>query len=170
MEEEEIFLRVQHLLSDERSRKHSRFALKAIFFRNPSHVIAQSFKHNQTWLGRQVCHPGLSWVTNLSPSSKKQGDWIISYLCYFLLAFWSHWNSQLGDKFVSLVWAGRQACWPSHIWLCLKDWATINYETPLLRENSLHATSECVKIVLLHTSANISKRRGTPFLNLCVKK
>jgi hypothetical protein len=90
---------------------------------NSSLTKAQSFKHNQTWLGRQVRLPGLSWATNLSPSSKKQGDWIISYLCYFLLAFLSHWNSQLGNKFVSLVWARLQTCRPSHVWLCLKDWA-----------------------------------------------
>jgi hypothetical protein len=102
--------------------------------------IAQSFKHNQTW---QVCLPGLSWVTNLSPSSKKHGDWIISYLCYFLLAFWSHWNSQLGDKFVSLVWAGRQTCRPSHIWLCLKDWAYVPVGNKLCQSiNGLFAQSE----------------------------
>jgi hypothetical protein len=67
-----------------------------LFFWSPT--LAQSFKHNQTWLGRQVCRPsavhkrkrrlvadnpvtlllwagrqvcrpGLSWATNLSPIS-----------------------------------------------------------------------------------------------------
>jgi hypothetical protein len=79
-------------------------------------TLGKSFKHNQTWLGQQVCLPGLSLATNLLSSSKKQGDWIVGYLCYFLLAFghteihsWvtslSPW-SELGDKLVCLVTSG----------------------------------------------------------------
>jgi hypothetical protein len=34
--------------------------------------IAQSFKHNQMWLGRKVCHPAQTSETNLSPSCEFQ--------------------------------------------------------------------------------------------------
>jgi hypothetical protein len=37
-------------------------------------IIAQSFKHNQTWLGRQVCHPDQTRETNLLPSCEFQCD------------------------------------------------------------------------------------------------
>jgi hypothetical protein len=31
----------------------------------------------------------------------------------------------LSRKFVAQLKPGRQACRPSHVWLCLKDWANI---------------------------------------------
>jgi hypothetical protein len=44
-------------------------------------------------------------------------------LFYFLLAFWSHWNSQLGDKFVTQIQLGRRTCRPSRAEKGPKDWA-----------------------------------------------
>jgi hypothetical protein len=47
-------------------------------------LLAQSFIPNLARDGRQTCRP--------SQRSRVTG------LCYFLLAFWSHWNSQLGTS------------------------------------------------------------------------
>jgi hypothetical protein len=64
----------------------------ATFPRGKSYILilAQSFSPNLAQDGQQTCRPAQKWVTSLSASSKKQGEWITSYLCYFLLAFWSH--------------------------------------------------------------------------------
>jgi hypothetical protein len=76
--------------------------------------------------------------TSLSPWSElgdklvvqlKEAGWLDCRLpMLFSSCIWSHWNSQLGDKFVSLVWAGRQTCVPCHVWLCLKEWAIVFQE------------------------------------------
>jgi hypothetical protein len=70
-------------------------------------AIAQSFKHNQTWLGRQVCRPGLSWATNLSPSCEFQ--------CHQLLAVHKRKRRRLvADN--PVTWAGQQVCCPGLSW------------------------------------------------------
>jgi hypothetical protein len=53
----------------------------------------------------------MRWVTNLSPSSKKQGDWIILFSSCILVTL----------KFA----AGQQVCRPSRAKLGLKDWASL---------------------------------------------
>jgi hypothetical protein len=72
--------------------------------------IAQSFKHNQTWHGQQVCRPGLSWATNLLPSSEFQ--------CDQLSAVHKRKRRRLvADNPVTLLlWAGRQVCHPGLSW------------------------------------------------------
>jgi hypothetical protein len=37
-----------------------------------------------------------------------------------LVIFWH----EMGYKFVAQIWPGQQTCRPSHIWFCLKDWAS----------------------------------------------
>jgi hypothetical protein len=64
--------------------------------------IAQSFKHNQTWQGRQVCRPAQTRETNSSPSSD-QGNKFVAQLALI--------QYELGDKFVSQL--GPQVCRPA---------------------------------------------------------
>jgi hypothetical protein len=53
----------------------------------------------------------MSWATNLSASSKKQGDWIMLFSSCILVTL----------KFAG----GRQVCRPSCAVLGLKDWASV---------------------------------------------
>jgi hypothetical protein len=97
--------------------------------KNCSLVIAQFFCHNSSPASRQVCRPGAEqadklvglvgisvWLEVLKNNKKlvflKLKDNLFYFknqaiLCYFailfFLAFWSHWNSDQADKFVSLV-------------------------------------------------------------------